>query len=167
MPFMRPTFHSLVAASLALLLVVLSLTALHLAPRPEARADIVSPDNTVSYTAVSAGGAAQTNTATLAATSGRVNYLIGFDVTGGGATAASIIEISITGLAAGTLKYEVPILAGVTGPAFGGTSAPYIYSVRFPVPLPASAVNTAISVAVPSFGSGNTNANVVAYGYLK
>ena len=41
------------------------------------------------------------------------------------------------------------------------------FSVRFPQPLPASAVNTAITVTVPSFGAGNTNAAVVVYGFMK
>jgi hypothetical protein len=120
-------------------------------------------DSTISPQANGAGGAAQTNTATLPATAGKTQYLEGFDITGGGATAASVIEVSVTGLAAGTLKYELNILAGVTGPmnAQGG------FSVRFPQPLPASGVNVAISVAVPSLGAGNTNAAVVAYGFLK
>jgi hypothetical protein len=108
------------------------------------------------------GGAAQANAATLPATAGRTQYLEGFDVTGGGATAAAVIEVSVTGLAGGTLKFEMNVLAGVTGPvnAQGGLF------IRFPEPLPASAVNSAITVTVPSFGAGNTNAAVVAYGFL-
>ena len=109
-----------------------------------------------------ASGAAQSNAAALPATAGRTQYLEGFDVTGGGATAASIIEVSVTGLAGGTLKFEMNVLAGVTGPvnAQGGLF------IRFPEPLPASALNSAITVTVPSFGAGNTNASVVAYGFL-
>lgn len=30
---------------------------------------------------------------------------------------------------------------------------------------PASAINTAISVSVPSLGAGNTNSSVVAFGF--
>jgi hypothetical protein len=120
-------------------------------------------DNTITPQVNGASGAAQSNAATLPATANRTQYLEGFDITGGGATAASIIEVSVTGLAGGTIKYELNILAGVTGPmnAQGG------FSVRFPEPLPASGTNTAITVTVPSFGAGNTNASVVAYGYLK
>jgi hypothetical protein len=120
-------------------------------------------DGSISPVANGASGAAQLNMATLPAVPGKINFLEGFDVTGGGATAATVIEVSVTGLAAGTLKYELPILAGVTGPmnAQGG------FSLRFPEPLPASGVNVAISVAVPSLGAGNTNASVVAYGYTK
>jgi hypothetical protein len=120
-------------------------------------------DSAIAPVAGAASGAAQSNAASLAATANRTNYLEGFDITGGGATAASVIEVSVTGLAAGTLKYELNILAGATGPmnAQGG------FSVRFPQPLPASAVNTAITVTVPSFGAGNTNAAVVVYGFMK
>jgi hypothetical protein len=124
---------------------------------------VIINDTGIAPIAASASGAAQSNAATLAATAAKTNFLEGFDVSGGGATAASVIEVSITGLAAGTLKYELNILAGVTGPmnAQGG------FSVRFPQPLPASAVNTAITVTVPSFGAGNTNASVVCYGFQK
>jgi hypothetical protein len=120
-------------------------------------------DSAITPVAGAASGAAQSNAASLAATAAKTNFLEGFDITGGGATAASVIEVSVTGLAAGTLKYELNILAGVTGPmnAQGG------FSVRFPQPLPASGVNTAITVTVPSLGAGNTNAAVVAYGFQK
>jgi hypothetical protein len=120
-------------------------------------------DSAIAPQAGAASGAAQSNAASLPATANRTQYLEGFDITGGGATAASVIEVSVTGLAAGTLKYELNILAGVTGPmnAQGG------FSVRFPQPLPASGVNTAITVTVPSFGAGNTNAAVVCYGFMK
>jgi hypothetical protein len=120
-------------------------------------------DNQFSPVANGASGAAQSNAASLPAVAGKTNYLEGFDVTGGGATSAAVIEISVTGLAAGTLKYEMNVLAGVTGPmnAQGGVF------IRFPEPLPASGLNTAITVTVPSFGAGNTNASVVAYGFVK
>jgi hypothetical protein len=120
-------------------------------------------DNTFTPAVNGASGAAQSNAAALPAVANKTNYLEGFDVTGGGATAASVIEVSVTGLKGGTIKYELNILAGVTGPmnAQGG------FFVRFPEPLPANALNSAITVTVPSFGSGNTNASVVAYGFYK
>ena len=124
---------------------------------------LVSNDNAWSPVANGAAGAAQQNVATLPAASGKTTYIEGFDITGGGATAASVIEVAVGGLAAGNLKYELNILAGATGPmnAQGG------FSIRFPEPLPASGLNTAITVTVPSFGTGNTNASVVAYGFQK
>src|SRR5258708_465364 len=96
-------------------------------------------DSAIAPQANGASGAAQTKPAPLAATAGKTQYLEGFDISGGGATAASIIEVSVTGLAAGTLKYELNILAGAAGPmnAQGG------YGIRFPQPLPASGVNVA------------------------
>ena len=112
----------------------------------------------------------QSNAASLAATSAKTNYITGFDLSGGGATAASVIEVTVTGLASGagtTLKYEVAIAAGVTAPAFGTAATNAVYSIRFPQPLPASATNTAITVTCPSFGAGNTNASVCVYGYQK
>lgn len=110
----------------------------------------------------SSGGAASV-TATLPASANSTTWIEGFDVTGGGATAASIVEITVTGLqtATGTLKFEMNVLAGVTGPvnAQGGLS------VTFPEPLPASAANTAIVVTLPTLGSGNTASSVTAYGF--
>jgi hypothetical protein len=120
-------------------------------------------DSAISPQANTASGAAQSNAAALPATANRTQYLEGFDITGGGATAASVIEISITGLAAGTLKYEMNVLAGATGPVNtqGGLF------IRFPQPLPASGVNQAITVTCPSLGAGNTNAAVTIYGFMK
>src|SRR5581483_4876765 len=93
-------------------------------------------DDTLTPVQNGASGAAQLNTATLPATAGKVNYLEGFDISGGGATAASVIEVSITGLNGGTIKYELPIAAGATAPAFSNPTG--MYSVRFPSPLPAT-----------------------------
>jgi hypothetical protein len=110
-----------------------------------------------------ASGAAQSNTATLTGVTGQYTYLEGFDLTGGGATAASVIEVTTTGFSTNP-KFEVAIAAGATAPAFS-TTGPYTWSVRFPTPLRSSATNTNITVVVPSYGAGNTNASVIAYGY--
>jgi hypothetical protein len=127
---------------------------------------ITQLDNTVSP--IIAGGSTNTGNAqvvaTLAAAAGKTNYLEGFDIGGGGATAASVIEVVVAGLAGGSIKFEVPIAAGVTAGAIPLTG---VYSVRFPSPIPASGLNTAITVTVPAMGSGNTNAHVTAYGYTK
>jgi len=102
--------------------------------------------------------AAAPATATLPATTGVTNWLFGFDINGGGATAASIINCTVTGLVGGTATFSLPIPSGAT---VGLTPL----QERFPEPLPASAVNTAIAVSCPSFGTGNTNASVNAYGF--
>lgn len=109
----------------------------------------------------SASGAAQTNAPAFAATADKTNYLTGFDITGSGATGASVIDVTITGLLGGTVVYSMEVLAGATGSvnAEGGLS------VRLPYPMPASAINTAITVSAPTFGGGNTKASVVAHGF--
>ena len=156
-------------STVALLVAIAAWALLGFFCRPNANADIVQPDNTIQPIAVVASGAAQSNAAALPTAAGKVTYITGFDLTGGGATAASVIEVTVTGLstnAGTTLKFEVAIAAGVTAPAFSTTGA-YTYSIRFPVPLPASALNSAITVTAPSYGAGNTNASVVAYGFLR
>ena len=106
----------------------------------------------------SSTGAASALTATLAAATGKTTYITGFEVTGGGATAASVVLVTVTGTITGTLNYYLAIPAG----AAVGT-VPLI--VAFARPIPGSAVNTAVVVNVPSFGAGNTQAAVAAHGY--
>lgn len=101
--------------------------------------------------------AAAAMTATLGAAAGARTFLCGFAVTGAGATAASVIEVVTTGLTT-QMKFKVVIPAGVTT-----TTTPLV--VDFTVPIPASADNTAITISVPSFGAGNTDAAVSAWGY--
>lgn len=112
-------------------------------------------------TAVIAGAstAASSNAATLPAVSAKTNYLSGFEVTGAGATGASVITVTVAGILGGTRNYKMAIPAGTTAAV-----TPLI--VPFRPPLPASAVNTAITVTAPSFGAGNTDAAVVAHGYV-
>jgi hypothetical protein len=107
----------------------------------------------------SATGAAAALTATLAAAGSQKTYIAGFVVDGLGATAASVVEVTVTGLLGGTVTYELPIPAGVT------TQLPAPLYVEFPNPIPASANNVAIVVNVPSFGAGNTRAVVSVHGY--
>lgn len=103
--------------------------------------------------------AAAAATVTFAAVAAKTNYLSGLDITGGGATAASIILATVVGLLGGTRTYAIAVPAGVTLGILPLT-------LRFDPPLPASAVNTAIVVSAPSFGAGNTNAVTNAQGYL-
>lgn len=106
---------------------------------------------------VGAQVAAAANNQTLAAAAGLRTYIAGVMVSGGGATAASIIQVTITGLT-NTLSFNVPIPAG----ANVGVQA---LQLLFDPPLPASADNTAIVVNVPSFGAGNTAASASAWGF--
>lgn len=107
-----------------------------------------------------ATAAAATATATLTSTTGRTAYLNGFVVSGLGATAGQASAITVTGVLGGTQTYQMSVPTGATVAA-----TPVV--VNFPMPVPASATNTNIVVSVVSFGAGNTNANVTAYGYLK
>jgi hypothetical protein len=96
--------------------------------------------------------------AALPAVAGRLNDLTELRVFVGGATAASIQLITVTGLLGGTRTYPVAAPAGVT---LGG----YVV-LEFNPPLPASAVNTAISASMAALGAGNTNAKARISGYL-
>lgn len=107
---------------------------------------------------VGANVAAAANNQTLPAVAAKTNFLAGFCVSGLGATAAGSITITTTGLA-GNLSFVLPIPAGATV----GVSP---LNVTFNPPLPASAVNTAIVVQVPSFGAGNTTASASAWGFV-
>lgn len=96
--------------------------------------------------------------ATIAAVAGKTAYISRFDVTGSGATAASVVSVTVAGLLGGTSTYTLSVVAGATL----GNSA---LVANFDPPLPASAVNTAIVVTCPALGAGNTNNTVNAYGY--
>jgi hypothetical protein len=127
---------------------------------------LVQQDNAITPIVASAtsGGAAAIAPA-LAATAGKTNFLEGFTITGSGATGASVIEASITGLNGGTIYYELPIVAGVNLGAFPLTGNEFW--VNFPEPIPATGADVAITLHVPSFGSGNTNSAAVLYGFQK
>ena len=97
--------------------------------------------------------------ATLPAVAAKTNYLSGLILTGAGATAASVVTATVTGLLGGTMSITVAVPAGATA-----SIVPV--SLAFNPPLPASAVNTAIVVTLPALGAGNTNASASAWGYV-
>lgn len=103
---------------------------------------------------------AATATATLTSAAGRTAYITGFSITGGGATGASVVTCTVTGLVTGTQSYVFPVVAGAT---LGDTPLQRLFAI----PVPASATNTNIVVSCPTFGSGNNGAAVNAEGYLK
>lgn len=118
------------------------------------------PANASPVSASSGSVANAIATATLAAAAGKTNYLKGFVVTGGGATAATTVVVTVTGVAGGTMSFVLPIPAG-PNVSVG------IINVPFSMPIPATGANVAIAVNVPAAGAGNTNMAVVAYGYQK
>lgn len=89
----------------------------------------------------------------------RLAYITGFELTGAGATAASVITGTVAGLggASSTITFIVAIPAGAT------IGVQLI--VEFAQPLPASAPGQAITVSFPAFGVGSTNACLNAHGF--
>src|SRR4051812_43674046 len=99
------------------------------------------------YVSASSGNvAAATCTWTIAAHLVKLNYLSGFIVTASGATAGLPVSVTVTGLVGGTQTYTFTAPAGVLVGA-----APLVVSL--PVPLPTTAVNTAIVVSMPTLGA--------------
>lgn len=108
---------------------------------------------------VTVTGANTALVATMPAVPGFINVLLGYDITGTGATAASAIDVTTTGLAT-DLAQRLSVPAGVT------VNAPNTaWTVRPPRGRPASGSNVAVSVTVPAFGAGNTGAAINLYGY--
>lgn len=99
-----------------------------------------------------------TAAASLAAASGKTNYLTGFEVTGSGATAGLAVAVTVTGVAGGTLTYIYSAAVGVLV-----ENTPLI--VQFSEPLVASAANTAITVSCPALGTGAAHNTVNVHGF--
>lgn len=114
----------------------------------------------VGTTASSGVAAAANAVATLShGGTGQRMYLTGFIATASGATSAVAVTITVTGCSGGTMSFIYEAPASVTGPC-----APLV--VEFPVPIPAITDATDIVVTLPSLGSGNDHAAVVAHGFL-
>lgn len=109
------------------------------------------------FNATSGNVAAGVAAATIPAAIGKLACLAGMDVTAGGATAAAVVILTITGVKGGPLNYTYTVPAGATLPC------PNL-QVNFDPPLEASAQNVAIVVSLPSLGAGNTNTTVNARG---
>jgi hypothetical protein len=119
-----------------------------------------APTNSqVSNVSNSATGAAAAVAPAIAAVAGKLNYITGFDVTGTGATTALALVVTVTG-PTNTLNYSLLVPSGVLVDL--GVNR---LSVRFPQPIPASAQNTAITLNIPNFGSGNTQSSGAIYGF--
>lgn len=109
--------------------------------------------------ATSGSGANSSVSCTLPAVPGKTNYITGFDVTGSGATAGSVVTVTLNGCVGGTLSYTLAVVAGVLLP-----NQPLV--IEFPEPLQATGPNVAINVTCPGLGAGNTNNTVNVYGYV-
>lgn len=96
--------------------------------------------------------------AVLDSDAGKTTYLAGFHVTGTGATVGLPVLVTVAGILGGTLTY-------VYAAAVGALVANQALHVKFDPPLPASALDTDITVSCPALGAGNTNNSVVAHGF--
>lgn len=117
------------------------------------------PSGATNVAASSGNVANATATATLPAVAGKTNYVTGFSITGGGATTATLVTATLTGVVGGPLSYTFGAPAGVTTAAL-----PLV--VELETPIPGSAPNTAVSISLPALGAGNTNAAVNIHGYV-
>lgn len=118
----------------------------------------LNPSGATILTSSSGNVAAAAATATLTSAATQTAYLSGFLFSGAGATGASVVSGTITGLLGGTHTFTVSVPAGASlavTPIF----------VDYNPPVPASAVNVNIVVSVPSLGAGNTNSSISAWGY--
>jgi hypothetical protein len=97
-------------------------------------------------------------TATLTGAGNLTNWVTGFEITNGGATAGNCVTATVTGLVGGTESYTV---CAPTGAAVAAT--PLL--VQYTSPVPASGPGVPISVSVPALGAGNTNTTVNLHGY--
>lgn len=93
-------------------------------------------------------------TATLTATAATRAFITGFDVTLGVAGLLATVTVTVTGLT-NQLNF---VIVGTTGQTDE-------LSIRFPVPIPASALNTSIVVTLPAIGGGAAVNAVCAYGF--
>jgi hypothetical protein len=118
------------------------------------------PAGATSVNATSGVQANATATASMPAVASKRNYITGFEITGSGATAAAAVTATLTGLMGGaTMNYAVTAVAGA---ALANPSL----IVSFPIPIPASAVNTAIDLSVPALGAGNTRSMANIHGFV-
>lgn len=100
-------------------------------------------------------------TATLVAGgSGKRTWVTKIVVTGGGATSAALVDLTITGLTGGTRTYTIGVPSGATT---GLTPLVLDFGDGFP----ASADNTPIVASLGAFGAGNTAARVNIFGFVR
>ena len=121
-------------------------------------ADAQSPPGAIAISNSTADAAATAATATLAAMPGHVTYLCGFIVSGSGATAASVVAITVSNLNS-SMTFDLQVPAGAT------VALPAQPNYTFSPCLPGNATNTAVTVGIPSLGTGNLHSSVTAWGF--
>lgn len=118
------------------------------------------PTGATAVNASSGNVAAASAVAALPAVTAKTNYVTGIQLSGGGATAGACVTVTLAGLIGGTASHTF------CSPT-GATVAAQPLSVQFYPPVPASAVNTPITLTMPSLGAGNTNATANIQGFVK
>ncbi len=102
-------------------------------------------------------GAAGVVNIPLAPTGGRTAWVEGFRVGGLGATAASVVNVVLSGLATGSMTFRINIPAGVA------VALPDLI-INFPHAIPGvPGVN--IVLTIPNFGAGNTSEYGTIWGF--
>lgn len=126
-------------------------------PEGIAGAPSVYPDGATPF-AVRVFGANVPLTATMPAVPGVTAYLLGFALTGAGATAGQLVTVGVTGIMGGQLGYDWASVTGATA------LCPPLQQEWAPA-LPASGPNTAIVIAASALGAGNTTGHVNMWGF--
>lgn len=93
-----------------------------------------------------------------AAVPNQTNYITGYSITGGGSTAGSAVQSSLTGPLGGATYHSVVAPVGALVPF-----APIVRT--FNPPLAASGPNTALTLTLPALGTGNLAASVEMTGF--
>lgn len=120
-------------------------------------ADIQYPNGSVALGGSSGSVANATAAVTLAAPASGINYVTSIAITGAGATAASIVVATLSGVVGGPFAYIIAVPAGAT------TGITPIFR-QYPIPL-AGVAGQAITLSLPALGAGNTNAAVNLAGF--
>jgi hypothetical protein len=106
---------------------------------------VIATDNGPTASDAQVGAAAAAVTATLPAVTGKTARIMGFDVTGGVVLIALLAGITV-GALVNNKTFTYNLVLTVTGGA--------MLAVRYDKPVPANAVNQAISVTVPALVGG-------------
>lgn len=116
------------------------------------------PDNATPVHVASGNVAAAQAQAVIPAVAGKQAFVTGFEITAGGATAASLVAATLAGIVGGTATY-------IYGAPAGAAVVALPLAVEFNPPIPAAGANQAITLTLPSLGAGNTNAAVALHGF--
>lgn len=119
------------------------------------------PSAAQSPQAQSSSGANAVQTATITPGAGVTAFITTLRIEGLGATGATEVQATLTGVLGGTITYPVSVPAGATTPITPVTDS---FGTRG---LPGSAAGQAISLSLPAFGAGNTFEEASITGYLQ